>query len=128
MLTNDDIRSVSPALERYTKNALFDDVWKRPDLSPRDRSIVTLATLISRNQTVEMPFHLRLALDSGVRPAEISEIITHLAFYSGWANGMAAGRELRGQAPDSYDPKRCPDRSRRTTYAVNRSTARGDRS
>lgn len=90
MLTNDDIRSVSPALVRYTKNALFDDVWKRPDLSPRDRSIVTLATLISRNQTVEMPFHLRLALDNGVRPAEISEIITHLAFYSGWANGMAA--------------------------------------
>jgi len=90
MLTNDDIRSVSPALVRYTKNALFDDVWKRPDLSPRDRSIVTLATLISRNQTVEMPFHLRLALDNGVRPAEISEIITHLAFYTGWANAMDA--------------------------------------
>ncbi|MDT8068752.1 MAG: carboxymuconolactone decarboxylase family protein, partial [Terriglobia bacterium] len=80
----DDIHAVSPALERYTKDRLFGDLWKRPDLSPRDRSIVTLAALIARNQTVQMPYYLNLALDNGVKPSEISETITHLAFYSGW--------------------------------------------
>jgi len=85
----DDVRTVAPALEKY-KSALLGDVWKRPGLTPRDRSIVTLAALIARNQTIEMPFHFNLALDNGVTPREISEIITHLAFYSGWANAMAA--------------------------------------
>jgi alkylhydroperoxidase/carboxymuconolactone decarboxylase family protein YurZ len=49
-----------------------------------------VAALIARNQTIEMPYHFNLALDNGVRPNEISEIITHLAFYSGWANAMSA--------------------------------------
>ncbi len=81
---------VSPALERYSQFIVCGDLWKRPDLSPRDRSIVTLAALISRNQTVELASYLELALDSGVKPREISEIITHLAFYSGWGNAMSA--------------------------------------
>jgi 4-carboxymuconolactone decarboxylase len=66
------------------------DLWKRPGLSARDRSIVTIAALIARDQTVELPYYLNLALDNGVKPAEISEIITHLAFYTGWANAMNA--------------------------------------
>lgn len=86
----DDVRMIAPTLERYRQGTLVDDLWKRPDLSPRDRSIVTLAALIARNQTIEMPYHLNLALDNGVKPREISEIITHLAFYSGWANAMSA--------------------------------------
>jgi len=86
----DDIHAVSPALEGYTKDRLFGDLWRRPDLSPRDRSIVTLAALIARNQTVQMTYYLNLALDNGVKPSEISEIITHLAFYSGWENAMSA--------------------------------------
>jgi 4-carboxymuconolactone decarboxylase len=90
MLTNEDVRIVAPALEAYTQSRLLDDVWKRPGLAPRDRSIVTLAALIARNQTIEMPFHFSLALDNGVKPREISEIITHLAFYSGWGNAMSA--------------------------------------
>ena len=85
-----DIRAVAPALETYTQDRLFGEVRKRPGLSPRDRSVVTLAVLIARNQTVEMPYYVNLALDHGVKPAEISEIITHLAFYSGWANAMSA--------------------------------------
>jgi 4-carboxymuconolactone decarboxylase len=89
-LTPEDVRKVSPALDRYTQGALMGDLWKRPDLSPRDRSIVTVASLIARNQTIEMPYHFNLALDNGVKPSEISEIITHLAFYSGWANAMSA--------------------------------------
>ncbi len=81
---------VAPALDKYAQDRLLGEVWKRPGLSPRDRSIVTLAALIARNQTVEMPFYLSLALDNGVKPQEISETITHLAFYSGWGNAMAA--------------------------------------
>jgi len=92
MLTNEDVRKVAPALEAYTQSRLLGDVWKRPDLAPRDRSIVTLAALIARNQTIEMPFHFNLALDNGVKPREISEIITHLAFYAGWGNAMSAIR------------------------------------
>ena len=90
MLTYEDVRKVAPALEAYTQNRLLGDVWKRPGLAPRDRSIVTLAALIARNQTIEMPYYFNLALDNGVKPREISEIITHLAFYSGWANAMSA--------------------------------------
>jgi 4-carboxymuconolactone decarboxylase len=87
--TVDDVRMVAPALERYAHGPL-DEVWKRPGLAPRDRSIVTLAALIARNQTIELPRLLNLALDNGVKPREISEIITHLAFYSGWAHAMSA--------------------------------------
>ena len=64
-------------------------------VSLRDRSIVTLAALIARDQTIELPYYLDLALDNGVKPGEISEIITHLAFYSGWANAMAARQSRR---------------------------------
>ena len=73
MMTANDVRMVSPALERYT-SAIVNDLWKRPGLSPRDRSIVTLSALIARGQTVEMPYHFNLALDNGVKPSEISEI------------------------------------------------------
>jgi 4-carboxymuconolactone decarboxylase len=86
----EDVRAVAPALEGYAQKFVHGDLWKRPDLSRRDRSIVTIAALIARNQTVELPYYLAVALDSGVKPSEISEIITHLAFYTGWANAMDA--------------------------------------
>jgi 4-carboxymuconolactone decarboxylase len=89
-VTLDDIRSVSPALERYARQTVQEDLWKRPDLTARDRSIVTVAALIARNQTADLQRSLELALDSGVKPGEISEIITHLAFYSGWSNALSA--------------------------------------
>jgi 4-carboxymuconolactone decarboxylase len=89
-LSHDDVRAVSPSLQYYTEEALHNGLWKRPEMSPRDRSIVTVAALIARVQTIEMPFHFALALDNGVKPSELSEIITHLAFYSGWANAMSA--------------------------------------
>lgn len=89
-LTYDDVRAVSPALEYYTKATLLDGLWKRPELSPRDRSVVTVAALIARIQSMEFRFHFGLALENGVQPAELSEIITHLAFYAGWGNAMAA--------------------------------------
>ena len=117
MLTPNDVRMVSPALDKYTQGPLLSEIWKRPDLSPRDRSIATLAALITRNQTIELPYHLNLALDNGVKPAEISEIITHLAFYSGWANAMSAiavtkdvfaQRDVRADQLPSASPKMLP--------------------
>src|SRR4051812_21876672 len=88
--TQADVRAVAPALERYEQGTIFGNLWRRPDLSPRDRSIVTLSALIARNQAAEMPRYLGLALDSGVKPGELSGLITHLAFYSGWGNAMSA--------------------------------------
>ena len=109
-LSYEDVKAVSPALEHYTKGPLLDGVWKRPGLSPRDRSVVTVAALIARIQTIEMPFHFALALDNGVKPSELSEIITHLAFYAGWANAMSAvavAKDIfhqRGIAADQLPP------------------------
>ena len=88
--TQDDLSAVAPALEKYRDRALLGDLWKRPGLSLRDRSIVTVAALIAAGQTIELARYLDLALNSGVKPSEVSEIITHLAFYSGWSNAMSA--------------------------------------
>ena len=86
----DDVRAVSPALHDYSQKLLAGEVWKRPGLAPRDRSLITVAALVARNQTAEMAFHMNLALDNGVKASEISETITHLAFYAGWGQAMAA--------------------------------------
>jgi 4-carboxymuconolactone decarboxylase len=89
-LSRADIQAVSPALDQFTQERLVGEVWQRPGLNARDRSLITLAALIARNQAVELPPYLNRALDSGVKASEISEIITHLAFYSGWPNASAA--------------------------------------
>ncbi|OHV78342.1 carboxymuconolactone decarboxylase family protein [Rhizobium sp. LCM 4573] len=88
--SREDVQAVSPALEHYATDRLASNLWKRPGLAPRDRSIITVAAVIVRNQTVLLAEQLQLALDNGVKPAEISEIITHLAFYAGWGNAIAA--------------------------------------
>ena len=69
-ISSADVRMVAPALDKYTQNTLLGEIWKRPGLTPRDRSIVTLAALIARNQTIEMPYYFNLALDNGVKPRE----------------------------------------------------------
>src|SRR5437588_5091015 len=89
MQTVNDITIVAPALEKYAQGPLA-ELWKRPGLTPRDRSIVTIAALIARNQTIEMPYYFNLALDNRVKPREISEIITHLACSAGLENAMSA--------------------------------------
>jgi 4-carboxymuconolactone decarboxylase len=75
---------IAPALADYTDKVLFGDVWERPNLSPRDRSLVTITSLISLYRVNELPFHLKKALENGVTKEEIIETITHLAFYGGW--------------------------------------------
>jgi 4-carboxymuconolactone decarboxylase len=86
---------MTPALEHYTQDLVLGDLWQRPGLSPRDRSIVTLSVLVSKNQAHDLPFYLKRALDSGLKPGEIAELITHLAFYAGWANATAADAAAR---------------------------------
>ncbi|WP_183774834.1 carboxymuconolactone decarboxylase family protein [Rhizobium sp. BK312] len=94
-LSLSDIRSVSPALARYADEDVIGNLWQRPELSRRDRSIVTLSVLIARNQTIDLKHYADVALDNGITPAELSEIITHLAFYSGWSNAMSAIAETK---------------------------------
>jgi 4-carboxymuconolactone decarboxylase len=90
----ESLQSVAPALDKYARGPVS-ELWKRPELNTRDRSIVTVAALIARNDALELPFYLTVALDNGVAPREISEIITHLAFYSGWPNAMTAVRAAK---------------------------------
>jgi 4-carboxymuconolactone decarboxylase len=75
---------VAPKLAEVTDEVLFGDVWLRPGLSPRDRSLITVASLISLYRTNELPYHMKRALDNGVTRDELVEMITHLAFYAGW--------------------------------------------
>jgi 4-carboxymuconolactone decarboxylase len=83
-------RDIAPDLTDITNKVLFDDVWQRPQLSPRDRSLVTISALIALYRSNELPFHLKKALENGVTREEIVEVITHLAFYSGWPTASTA--------------------------------------
>lgn len=83
---------IAPRLTEITDEVLFGDIWRRQGLSPRDRSLVTVASLISLYRTNELPFHLKKALENGVTRDELVEVITHLAFYAGWPTaGTAIG-------------------------------------
>ena len=86
----DRIGDIAPKLTELTDEVLFGDVWQRPQLKPRDRSLATVSALIALNRTEQLPFHLRRALDNGVTKDELIELMTHLAFYSGWPNSMSA--------------------------------------
>jgi 4-carboxymuconolactone decarboxylase len=81
---------VNPKLADLTDNVLYGDVWARPGLSPRDRSLVTVAALIAMNRPDQLRSHLQLARDNGVTDAELVETITHLAFYAGWPSAVTA--------------------------------------
>jgi 4-carboxymuconolactone decarboxylase len=75
---------IAPALDDITQRVLFGQVWERAGLSKRDRSLVTVATLIAQYRTNELPYHLKFAMENGVTKDELTELITHLAFYAGW--------------------------------------------
>ena len=81
---------IAPRLAEITDNVLFGDVWRRPALTPRERSLITVASLVSLYRSNELPFHLTKALENGVTRDEIIETITHLAFYSGWPTASTA--------------------------------------
>jgi 4-carboxymuconolactone decarboxylase len=81
---------IAPALDDITQQVLFGQVWERPGLSKRDRSLITVATLVAGYRTNELPFHLQRALENGVTKQELVEVITHLAFYAGWPAASTA--------------------------------------
>jgi 4-carboxymuconolactone decarboxylase len=109
-LSPQDVQTVAPALEKYTQERLYGDVWKRPGLTARDRSLVTIAAMLARGEAPALTYYFDQALENGVTPREISETITHLAFYTGWGNSFAAvgpAKEVfarRGIGPDQLPP------------------------
>ena len=86
------IRGTVPKLAEISDNIIYGEIWERPGLSKRDRSLIVVATLIALGRERQLPGHLNRALDNGVTKAEISEIITHLAFYAGWPAAMTAAQ------------------------------------
>ncbi|MEU0493940.1 carboxymuconolactone decarboxylase family protein [Mycobacterium sp. NPDC006124] len=85
----------APGMVHFTDRVLFDEVWERPDLSKRDRSLITVAALTAMGKTEQLQFHLGFARQNGVTDDELQEALLHLAFYSGWPNGMGATTVLK---------------------------------
>ncbi len=81
-----------PKLGELRDSVLFGDIWERPELSKRDRSLITCAVLTALYRTDELKGHLVRAVENGVTKDELSEMITHVTFYAGWPNGVNASR------------------------------------
>jgi 4-carboxymuconolactone decarboxylase len=95
------IGEFAPTLADLTDRVLFGEVWERSELSKRDRSLATVAALVAMNRPDQLRFHLNYAVQNGVKKEELVEVITHLAFYSGWPNAMSAivvAKELLSQS------------------------------
>ena len=96
MTTSRDIMNeVSPKLGEMTVDVLFGDIWERPALSKRDRSLITVANLVALYRTGQLKGHIGRALDNGVTKEEISEVILHTTFYAGWPVGANAVQEAK---------------------------------
>lgn len=80
----------APALVHFTDDVLFGEAWTRPQLSPKERSLITVAALTTAGNTEQLTFHLQFATDNGATEEELIEAITHLAFYAGWPRAMSA--------------------------------------
>lgn len=93
--------SVAPKLVELTDEVLFGDVWERPGLSARDRSLVTVSVLAALYRTEQLGFHLKLARDNGLTREELGEALTHLAFYAGWPAAMTAANRLHALVEDT---------------------------
>ena len=103
--TRERIGDVAPKLVDLTEKVLFGDIWERQGLSKRDRSLITVSALVAMNRTEQLPFHLRRALENGVTRDELVELITHLAFYSGWPTAMSAIRLAKETFQGNADSK-----------------------
>src|SRR5690349_15499792 len=90
--TLDQVREFAPKLMELTDDVLFGDVWERPGLSKRDRSLITVAALVALYRINELPSHIKRARDNGISKDELAELFTHLAFYSGWPTAITAAR------------------------------------
>lgn len=86
------LRQFAPKLADYTTNVLFGDLWERKELSKRDRSLITCAVLAALNRPEQLPIHLKFGIDNGLTRSELSEMITHIAFYAGWPCAVTAAK------------------------------------
>jgi len=91
-----DAGPVAPGIVQFTSDLLFHDLWLRPALAPRDRSLVTVSALIASGQTAQIPYHLNRAMDSGLTKEQASEVLTQLAFYAGWPQRFFRNTDLQG--------------------------------
>ncbi len=89
------MQEVAPQLAKITADVLFGDVWERPGLSKRDRSLITVAMLTAMYRSGQLPGHINRGLDNGVTKEEIGEVITHVAFYAGWPTAANAARIIK---------------------------------
>jgi 4-carboxymuconolactone decarboxylase len=89
------IGEIAPKLTQLTQDVLFRDIWERPQLSKRDRSLITCAALVANGNTEQMSFHFPRAIENGVTQEELIEMITHLAFYVGWPHAMSAATKAK---------------------------------
>ena len=81
---------MAPGVVQYTTDLLFRELWLRPALAPRDRSLVTVSALVAAGQSAQVTYHLNRAMDNGLTRTQASEVLTHLAFYAGWPNVFSA--------------------------------------
>jgi len=95
----------APALIHFTDDVLFGEVWTRPELSPRDRSLVTVTALAAAGNTEQLTFHFGLARQNGLTETELAEAITHLAFYAGWPRAMSAMTVAKQVLGDDHHDK-----------------------
>lgn len=92
---HDNYGDFAPTFGEFTDRVLFDQAWQRPELSPRDRSLITISSLVVLYRHHELPYHVKLGLQNGLTREEIVETVTHLAFYAGWPVANTAITVLR---------------------------------
>ena len=94
-ITMDDLEALAPEFAKLTKDFLFGDIWERPGLSPRDKSLITVTCLVALNRIEQVEFHLKKAFENGLTKEELVAAITHIAFYAGWPTAASGLGHLK---------------------------------
>jgi len=94
-ITMDDLEALAPEFAKLTKDFLFGDIWERPGLSQRDKSLITVTCLVALNRIEQVEFHLRKAFENGLTKEELVVAITHIAFYAGWPTAASGFGHLK---------------------------------
>ncbi len=106
-----DLDAVAPEFAKLTRDLLFDDIWKRPELSQRDKSLITVTCLVALNRIEQVDFHLKKAFENGISKEELVAAITHIAFYAGWPTAASGFTHLKKvleqQEEEELDPTGC---------------------
>jgi 4-carboxymuconolactone decarboxylase len=103
-----DLKAVAPEFAKLTQDFLFGDIWKRPGLSQRDKSLITVTCLVALNRIEQVEFHLKKALENGLTKKELVAAITHIAFYAGWPTAASGFAHLKKVVDQQDNPSRDP--------------------